>query len=66
MVFDHNDQMQYHIMLRKKIEEEKKVNQLYLKDFFFNNKKRNFLIIPPNKTEFHLASFGAPLKSRIN
>ncbi len=23
-------------------------------------------IIPPNKTEFHLASFGAPLKSWIN
>ncbi len=27
LVFDRNDQMQYHIMLRKKIEEEKKVNQ---------------------------------------
>jgi hypothetical protein len=31
LVFDHNDQMQYHIRLKKKIEEQKKVNQLSLK-----------------------------------
>lgn len=63
-VFDHNDPMQHHRLLMKRIVAKKTTNQQFLREYFVG--VNEFSSLPPKSTEFHLGSFGAPVISRIN